>query len=174
MLCPLVRQQTSHTHNCAFRSGVRRYADTTLVREHRSDVNDFAAFALSNELASHSLRHEEYALDVQVHYVVPVFFAEVDGIFTTNQTCVVNQNVDLAELSNRTLQQRWNTINLAQVSGQAQEAATQSIYTLDGFSRFNDVDTNDVTTSFCKTDSHTLAQTCITTSNNSNFTFQGE
>ncbi len=118
------------------------------------------------------LRHEEHALDVQVHDVIPVLLAEVDRVFTTDQTCVVNQNVDFTELSNRTLQQLRDGVDFTQVSGQAQETTAQRGHTLNGLLRLNDVDPDDITASFRQTQCHALAQTGITTGDDRNFTLQ--
>ena len=39
----------------------------------------------------------------RIHDVIPVFLAEFKGILTTNQTGVVDQNIDMTEFGNRTL-----------------------------------------------------------------------
>jgi hypothetical protein len=85
------------------------------------------------------LGHEKYALDVQIHHVVPVALAEVDRVFTADQPGVVDQNVDMTEFSHRAIQQFRNGIDFTQVSGQAQETAAQGRHAFDGFSRFNDI-----------------------------------
>ena len=118
MFGPLVRHQAGDAHYAAFRRGVRRHADPALERKHRGDVDNFAAVTLSDKVLRRSLRHKEHALNVQVHHVVPVFFAEVDRIITTDKTCVVDQNIDMTEFCNCALQQRRNAVNLTQVGGQ--------------------------------------------------------
>ena len=89
-----------------------------------------------------------YALDVQIHHVVPVALAEVDRIFTANQPGVVDQNVDVTEFRHRAIQQFMNGIDFTQVGGQAQEAAAQGRHALEGFRRFNDINSDDIAARF--------------------------
>ncbi|MNR11869.1 hypothetical protein D3C85_1281880 [compost metagenome] len=70
------------------------------------------------------------------------------------------------------VQQFRDHIDFTQVSGQAQEATAQRGDALDGFSRFNNVDPDDVAARFRETQRHTLAQTGITPSDDRYFTLQ--
>ena len=171
---PFVRQQTGHAHHAAFRSGIRRHADTALEREHGGDINDLAAIALSDEVFRRCLGHKKDAFNIQVHHVIPVLLAEIDRVFATDQASVIDKNVDFAELGHRTIQQCRDTVDFTQVSRQAQETTAQRRNALDGFGRFNNVDTHDIATRFRQTQRHALAQTCITPGNDSHFTLKRE
>ncbi len=148
MFRPLVCQQAGHTHHGAFGGGVRRHADTALEREHGGNIHDLAAVPLRDKVLCRRLGHEKYALDVQIHHVVPVALAEVDRIFTANQPGVVDQNVDVTEFRHRAIQQFRNGIDFTQVGGQAQEAAAQGRHALEGFRRFNDINSDDIAARF--------------------------
>ena len=80
----------------------------------------------------------------------------------------------MTELSYRALQQLRDAVNLTQVGGQAEKTTAQRRYALNGFSRFNNIDTDDVAAGFRQADRHTLAQTGITTAHNGHFALQGE
>ena len=97
------------------------------------------------------LGHKEHALDVQVHHVVPVRFAEVNRIFTANQARIVDQNIDMPELRHRAIQQFRDRIDFAQVRGQAQETTAQRGDALDGFRWLYDVNPDDITARFRQT-----------------------
>jgi hypothetical protein len=60
------------------------------------------------------------------------------------------------------LQQLRDTVDLAQVGGQAEETAAQRRHALDGFRRFNDIDTDDIAARFRQAQRHALTQTRIT------------
>ena len=116
------------------------------------------------------LGHKEHGLDVQIHHVIPVFLAEFKGILTTNQTGVVDQNIDMTEFGNRTLKQLRNTVNLAQIGGQAQETTSQRGNTLNRFHRLNNINADNIAARFGQTERHTLTQPGITAGDNSHFT----
>ncbi|CNT78276.1 Uncharacterised protein [Salmonella enterica subsp. enterica serovar Bovismorbificans] len=101
---PLVRHQTRYSHYAAFRRGIRRNANAALEGKHRRDINNFAAVALGNKMFCRRLRHKEHALDVQVHDVIPVFFREINRIFTTDQTRVIHQNINMTVFRHRPFQ----------------------------------------------------------------------
>lgn len=87
--------------------------------EHWRDIDNLAAIALRDKVFRRCLRHEEYALDIQVHDIVPVLFAELESIFAANQSGVIHRDINMTKLRYRAIQQCWNTINLSQIGGQA-------------------------------------------------------
>lgn len=106
---------------------------------------------LGDEVLRSRLGHKEHALDVQIHHVVPVRFAEVNRVFTTDQAGVVDQNIDMPKLRHRAIQQLRDRIDFAQVRGQAQETAAQCGNALDGFRWLNDVNPDDIAARFSQT-----------------------
>ena len=102
------------------------------------------------------LGHKKYALDVQVHDVVPVLFAERQRVLAADQPGVIDQNINMAEFRHRTLQQLGDTVDLAQVGGQAEKAASQRRHPFDGFHWLDDIDTNNIATCFRQPEGHSL------------------
>ena len=102
------------------------------------------------------LGHKKYALDVEVHHVVPVFFAERQRVLAANQAGIVDQNINMAELRHRPLQKLRNTVDLAQVGGQAEKTASQRGYPLDSLHRFDDIDTDNIAARFRQPEGHPL------------------
>jgi hypothetical protein len=57
----------------------------------------------------------------------------------------------MTEFRHRAIQQFRNGIDFTQVGGQAQETAAQRRHALDGFSRFNDINPDDIAARFRQT-----------------------
>ena len=62
----------------------------------------------------------------------------------------------MAELRHRTLQQLGDTVDLAQVGGQAKKTASQRGYSLDSLHRFDDIDTDNIAARFRQPEGHPL------------------
>ena len=80
----------------------------------------------------------------------------------------------MAELRHRALQQLRDTVNLAQIGGQAEKTTAQRRDALNSFRRFNNIDTHDIATGFRQAHRHALAQTRITAAHHGHFALQGE
>ncbi|STT06249.1 Uncharacterised protein [Klebsiella pneumoniae] len=76
------------------------------------------------------------------------FFAERQRVLAANQAGIVDQNINMAELRHRPLQKLRNTVDLAQVGGQAEKTASQRGYPLDSLHRFDDIDTDNIAARF--------------------------
>ena len=156
MFSPLVGQQAGNAHHRAFGRGIRRHTDPALERQHRGDVNDLPAAALGDKVLRRRLGHEKYALDVEVHHVVPVLFAERQRVLAADQAGIVDQNINMAKLRHRPLQQLRDPVDLAQVGGQAEKAASQRRHPLDGFHRLDNIDTDNIAARFRQPEGHPL------------------
>src|SRR5262245_5073722 len=66
----------------------------------RSNI-DHASTAVRDHFSSHPLQAEEHALCVHAMDVIPVSFSEIHNVGAAGNTCVVDENVNLAEDGNR-------------------------------------------------------------------------
>jgi len=88
-----------------------------LEREQGGNVDDLAG-SLGKHVPSGMLHQPEHTAEVHVDDCLPIFFGMFNSRRAPNDTCVVNENVDRAEVANSFLYQPRTHGRIAHVSGQ--------------------------------------------------------
>ena len=120
------------------------------------------------------LAHEERGLDVDVHHVVPVFFAELHCIGAANQAGVVDQDVEAAKAGDGFGDDALHRLDADQVGVDVDEAAAQRAHFFGGFIRRDDAGTGNVRAGGGQRHGDALAQTGIGTGYQSDLAFETE
>ena len=95
---PFIRQCPRQTGYSAFSSCIGRHADSTLKREYRGNIYNPAAIRLLCHSLGCSLRQKEDSLEIHIQDIIPIRFAEVKRCRTTDDTCVIDENIQMPQL----------------------------------------------------------------------------
>src|SRR5271155_2774274 len=114
---PFIRKGFRQLRDPALCCGISRNQYSSLEREQRSNVQDFAARGAFQHIPPRKLRQAKHRRQVDVDHFIPEFHGIFRGGSPANHSGVVHQNVDGAELGDGFFNKRRGHVRLGQISG---------------------------------------------------------